>query len=248
MNKRELQAWIVVDYQEDFANPNVWTLYVKDWENIFPFINEVCMEIKKRAWFVLTSRELHTQRHPAFASSFIWKEAITESFKRWEAPSGRHFITLEELNEWKIILPWDVGFWEEELRKYFEIEWDNQPVWPDHCIKGTFWAKYREWFDTSLIDMEVKKWFEMTSHPYSAFWWFDMEWKVSTFEMLKNMWVKVLNVMWLATDYCIKATALDWVRYWFQVNLIKKATAWVDPAWVIEALKEMRENWVKIID
>ena len=35
---------IIVDYQNDFANPE-WSLYVKWWELILPYINNLILEI-----------------------------------------------------------------------------------------------------------------------------------------------------------------------------------------------------------
>jgi hypothetical protein len=41
---------------------------------------------------------------------------------------------------------------------------------------------------------------------------------------------------------------MDAKKYWFEVEFIKKATSWVDPTATVEALNQMRKNWIKIID
>jgi hypothetical protein len=53
-------------------------------------------------------------------------------------------------------------------------------------------------------------------------------------------------VVWVATDYCDIATVLDWLKK-YPVEFIKKASAWVDPSTTLDAIKQMREKWAKII-
>lgn len=242
----EKVAWIIIDYQNDFANPNTWTLYVNGWEKIAWAINETSKYIKSNGWIIIASRELHPAWHISFASNFNWKEPITECFKRWEEPTWNNFISLEELKNWKLIHK-TAWFNSEQLERYIKENW-TQALWPEHCVDWTFWAEFYKDLDTNLIDIEVKKWFEVDKHPYSVFWWFTMDSKKSTFELLKERWIKLLKIMWLATDYCDLDTALDWVKNWFEVEFILKATAWVSPSWVVEALEKMRNVWVKILD
>lgn len=75
-----------------------------------------------------------------------------------------------------------------------------------------------------------------------------MDEKKSTLDIIKEYGVNLVKVVGLATDYCDIATALDAKKYGLNVEFIKKASAWVDPAGTVEALKQMRENGIKIID
>lgn len=244
------EAVIVVDYQNDFANPETGSLYVKWWENIAPAINEVIRWVKNKGWIVVTSRELHPKWHISFASSFNWKESIIEVFKRWWNPEWKNFITQSEISWWSDEKNWLAkwaSFSVDQLKTYLKSNWD-QALWPDHCIEWTFWSEFYKWFNPKVVDIEIKKWFEADSHPYSAFWWKTLDWIKSTFEALKELWVKVVKVVWLATDYCDLATVIDARKYGIETEFITSASAWVDPAWTIEALKKMREAWAKIID
>jgi len=249
-NKKE--AVIVVDYQNDFANPETGSLYVNSWEQIAENINEVVYETKKKWWIIISSRELHPTGHISFASNYRNKESIIEAFKRGEAPTEKNFITLKEVESWDEQYNWiknSADFNLEELKAYLKAQ-DNEmdAVWPDHCVEWNFWAEFYKDFNSNMVDIEIKKWFEANTHPYSAFGWRTLDEKESTLDIIKNYWVKLVKVVWLATDYCNIATALDAKKFWFDVEFIKKATAWVDPSWTIEALARMRENWVKIID
>lgn len=247
MNNKE--AVIVVDYQNDFASPK-WSLYVKGWEKIAWVINSIMKEVKSKWWIILASRELHPVGHISFASNFVWKESIIEAFKRWEAPWKQNFITMQEIANWSHENNWlsnTSWFSVEELKNYLEEVWD-QAMWPNHCVVWSMGSMYFKDFDSFMVDVEIKKWFEANKHPYSAFWWTTIDEEKTTFEILKEFWVKIVKIVWLATDYCDVATVLDAKKYWFDVEFISKARAWVDPAWTVEALKHMREAWVKIID
>lgn len=246
----EKEAVIVVDYQNDFANPETWSLYVSGWEKIAWAINKIVSETKTKWWIVISSRELHPAWHISFASNFKWKESIIEAFKRGEAPSSKNFITTEEIEGWSEENNWlspSADFSVEELKAYIATVWD-QAMWPDHCVEWSFWSAFYKDFDSSMVDIEIKKWFEADSHPYSAFGWVTMDGKKAMIEVLKEAWVKVLKVVWLATDYCDIATVMDGIKNDFKVEFILEASAWVDPAGTIEALRKMREAWVKIVE
>ena len=247
MTKRIKEAVIVVDYQNDFANPETGSLYVNGGEKIAEAINQIVFETKKAGWIIISSRELHPAWHISFASSYKNKEAITEAFARGEAPSSKNFINIEEIE--KNIIADNASFSKEQLRKYLEqIENKTDALWPDHCVDWSFGAEFYKDFDASQVDIEIKKGFESNSHPYSAFGGRTLDEKKTTLEIIKDYWIKLVKVVGLATEYCDIATAMDAKKYWFEVEFIKKATAWVDPAATIEALNKMRQNWIKIIE
>lgn len=246
------EAVIVVDYQNDFANPETGSLYVNSWEKITKPINEIVSETKSKGWIILTSRELHPAGHISFASNYINKEPIVEAFKRGENPTEKNFITLKEVESWTKEnngIADKAEFSIEELKAYLSVQ-ENQmdAVWPDHCVENTFWAEFYKDFDTSQIDIEIKKGFQANSHPYSAFGGRTLDETRTTLEIIQEYGVKLVKIVGLATDYCDIATAMDAKKYGFNVEFIKKASAWVDPAGTIEALKQMRENGIKIID
>ncbi len=243
------EAVIVVDYQEDFANPEIGTLYVNGWEKIAGAINDVVREVRNKWWLIITSRELHPVGHISFASNFVLKESIVEAFKRGEAPNYRNFITKAQIQNWTNE---NNGIWVnaeftlQELKAYLDIVWD-QALWPNHCVAGTKWADYYKDFDTSMIDLEIKKGYKADTHPYSAFGWKTMDEKDNLIDVLKKYWINLVKIVWLATDYCDVATVLDARNEGIETQFIEKASAWVDKAWTIEALKKMREAWAKII-
>ena len=220
------EAVIIVDYQNDFANPETGSLYVNSWEKIAEAINETVLETKKKGWIIISSRELHPTGHISFASNYINKESIIEAFRRGENPNPKNFITLKEVENWTEENNWisnKADFSIDELKAYLSVQ-DNEmdALWPDHCIENTFGSEFYKDLNSSQIDIEIKKWFEANTHPYSAFGGRTLDEKQSTLEILKKYKIKVVKIVGLATDYCNIATAMDAKKYGFNVEFIKK--------------------------
>lgn len=54
--------------------------------------------------------------------------------------------------------------------------------------------------------------------------------------------------MGIATDYCVHATALDALKNGFDVQVLKKAIAGVDPSESIKQLEKLREEGAEIVE
>lgn len=96
----------------------------------------------------------------------------------------------------------------------------EQVLWPAHCVQGTFGAELHS--DLKLrgrVRLFVKG-TDPEVDSYSGF--FDNARKNSTGlgEYLKRCGVDEIFIMGLATDYCVKFTALDAVDLGFSVNVI----------------------------
>lgn len=103
-----------------------------------------------------------------------------------------------------------------------------QVLWPVHCVQGTKGAEFHPDFDTS----HVKKIFHKGTNPkidsYSAF--YDNEHLRSTglTDYLRSEGVTEVYIMGLATDYCVKYSALDAVHDGFKVYVITEACRGVE--------------------
>jgi nicotinamidase/pyrazinamidase len=91
------------------------------------------------------------------------------------------------------------------------IELDGLPqvLWPPHCVQGTRGAELHEGLERARITEVFPKGTDRTIDSYSGF--FDNGRKKPTglAEWLRERWITRVYVMGLATDYCVKATALD---------------------------------------
>ena len=97
-----------------------------------------------------------------------------------------------------------------------------QVLWPVHCVQGTHGATFHP-----QLQMEGVTVFPKGTDPaidsYSGF--FDNGKRKSTGlgEWLKAQGVTQVAVCGLATDYCVKATAIDAAQLGFQTTLIEDA-------------------------
>lgn len=241
---------IIVDYQKTFADREYkWSpreLYVDHGESLADNINDCIDKTKQEWWIILSSRELHSQWHMYFASSFKWKMPITVAstidLSRW-------ILTLKEVQNWTEQDNWlnaTARFSVEELKALLAAnDWEIL-LWPDHCVVDTRWADYFDLLNDWLIDHEVIKWRWVIEHPYSAFGWANDDWN-SLIELIEWNNIQEVDVLGLALDYCVKDTVLDALKYKLKVNLILKWSAGVYPVWTYEAIKQMEKAWATIM-
>jgi nicotinamidase/pyrazinamidase len=96
-----------------------------------------------------------------------------------------------------------------------------QVLWPAHCVQGTMGAEFVPGLETNRLTRIFLKGTDREIDSYSAF--FDNGHRKSTGlgEYLKQQQVRRVYVMGLATDYCVKFTALDARREGFEVTLVE---------------------------
>ena len=108
--------------------------------------------------------------------------------------------------------------------------------WPVHCVQGTLGAAFAPKLQLSNVQSVISKGVDQGSEGYSGFEGTDLE------ERLRAAGAKRVFVGGLATDYCVKATALDARRRGFEVVVVTDAIAAVNvkPSDEAKALDVMR--------
>lgn len=122
-----------------------------------------------------------------------------------------------------------------------DTEPDFVNTWPPHCISGTTGAEYHPNFDTSTVQIHVKK--GMGEPAYSAFEGRTEE-GATLLDTLRERGITHLDVTGIATDYCVRATVMDALREGFQVRVLTEFTAAV--AHPNSALDDMRDSGAQI--
>ena len=115
--------------------------------------------------------------------------------------------------------------------------------WPVHCVQGSPGAELAPGLDRSRIDELVDVGDKPHVEGYSAFDGSDFETR------LRSRGVDSLVIGGLATDYCVRATALDARRHGFGVKLVTDAVRGLEasPGDVQAALDEMKEAGVELV-
>jgi nicotinamidase/pyrazinamidase len=114
--------------------------------------------------------------------------------------------------------------------------------WPPHCVQNTPGAEFHPELDLTRADRIVDKAFLPNRESYSAFDYSDLT------DWLQARGVQRVFVCGLATDYCVKATALDAVKAGFQSFVILDAARAVSmPEGSNAAVAAMRARGVEMI-
>ena len=108
--------------------------------------------------------------------------------------------------------------------------------WPVHCVRDTPGAQLHDALDAQSVDMIVDKGQDPGTEGYSGFDGTELE------EVLRSHGNTEVTVVGLATDYCVKHTALDALGAGFAVRVEADAVRGVDvrPGDSDRALEELR--------
>jgi nicotinamidase/pyrazinamidase len=123
-----------------------------------------------------------------------------------------------------------------------------QTLWPVHCVQNTKGAELAANLDRKRITKIFQKGTDPNIDSYSGF--FDNGHRKSTGlgEWLKERGVTEVFVCGLATDYCVKFTALDAAQFGFKTHFIEDASRGVNlqPGDVTKAVEEMKRAGVAV--
>lgn len=158
-------------------------------------------------------------------------------------------INYARANRWLVIASRD---WHPANHCSFK-EWGGP--WPPHCVQAKPGANFHPniWYLLLISDaIVISKGTEKTKDSYSAFGGGNrslISYKIPSLEeILRKNNVDVVYIGGLATDYCVKATALDAVRKEFKTYLLLDACRAVNinPGDSDRAVEEMRQAGVII--
>lgn len=125
----------------------------------------------------------------------------------------------------------------------------EQILWPDHCVQGTPGAEFIAGLQTDSIDRVFYKGIDRQVDSYSGF--FDNARRRSTGldRYLAERSVDRIFIAGLATDYCVKFTALDARSLGLDTHVVLDGCRGIDaqPGDVDAALDEMRRAGVQIV-
>jgi len=125
----------------------------------------------------------------------------------------------------------------------------EQILWPDHCVQNTAGAELVAGLDARGIDEVIRKGTDPGIDSYSGF--FDNGHRKATGlgDYLNGRGVDEVFVCGLATDYCVKFTALDAVELGLATRLVAEGCRGVDlnPGDVAKAIEEMEAAGVRIV-
>ena len=123
-----------------------------------------------------------------------------------------------------------------------------QVLWPVHCVQGTPGAFFHSELDVARIDAVVRKGQTPSIDSYSGFFDNGGEHATGLTELLRANGVTHVDVLGLATDYCVRFTALDAVKEGFQTQLLRDGCRGVElnPGDIDGAFAEMAAAGIEV--
>lgn len=128
--------------------------------------------------------------------------------------------------------------------RHFSEHPDFVTSWPAHCVVGTAGAEFHPALDTQRIEQVFSK--GEHAAAYSGFEGHDPD-GTPLADWLRDHGVDAVDVVGIATDHCVRATALDAAAAGFATTVLLDYTAGVAPATVTEALRQMDRTGVTLL-
>lgn len=127
---------------------------------------------------------------------------------------------------------------------HFHESPDFVDTWPAHCVSGTPGADYHPALDESLIDVHVRK--GQGKPAYSLFEGVTDDGE-SVPAALDRLGVTEVDVVGIATDYCVLASALDALAAGRSVRVLSDLVAGVAPESSSAALDRLKAAGAHIV-
>ena len=127
---------------------------------------------------------------------------------------------------------------------HFSATPDFVDTWPPHCVSGTDGAQYHPALDTSVVDIHVRKGqgrpaysiFEGTTDDGAPF-----------AQTLTERGIDAVDIVGIATDYCVRESALDAVHAGLRTRVLATLTAGVAAQTSQSALTELAAENVEVV-
>ncbi|WP_446224670.1 isochorismatase family protein [Nocardia sp. IBHARD005] len=133
--------------------------------------------------------------------------------------------------------------WHIDPGAHFSTDPDYIDSWPPHCRVGTPGADFHPALDTSTIQETFSKG-EYTA-AYSGFEGASADGTTLT-AWLRARDIDAVDVVGIATDHCVRATALDAAEAGFDTTVLLDLTAGVAPDTTESALATLRDAGVRL--
>jgi nicotinamidase/pyrazinamidase len=138
--------------------------------------------------------------------------------------------------------------WHDDPGPHFSTHPDFVDSWPVHCRVGTDGALFHPGAEQAFEHVEAIFRKGHHSAAYSGFEGFTVEADrtVPLADWLRDRAIEEVDVVGIATDHCVRATALDAVDEGFETTVLLDLTAGVAPDSTARALDELTAAGVRL--
>jgi len=130
-----------------------------------------------------------------------------------------------------------------------DMPYGPQVLWPTHCVQGTSGAAYHADLHTDTADLIIRKGFRAEIDSYSAFFENDHKTPTGLDGYLRERGVKKLVMVGLATDFCVRFSAVDAAKLDYDVTVLEGACRAIDLDGSLAAARaDMQDHGVKLAE
>ncbi len=130
-----------------------------------------------------------------------------------------------------------------------EVAYGPQTLWPDHCVQGTPGAEFHAYLETTRAELIIRKGYRTEIDSYSAFFENDHETATGLSGYLRDRGLGRAFICGLATDYCVRFSAVDAATAGLDVVVIEDACRGIDLDGSLAATRDaMTQAGVRFID
>ena len=129
-----------------------------------------------------------------------------------------------------------------------EMPYGDQVLWPDHCVQGSHGAEFHFELNTARANAVIRKGSNPLIDSYSAFFENDRKTPTGLHGYFRSLEIKKINLVGLATDFCVNYSAQDAAKLGYKVSVFEKMCRSIDINGSLAlARTEMRECGVELI-
>ena len=129
-----------------------------------------------------------------------------------------------------------------------KMPYGDQVLWPDHCIQGSKGAEFHPDLNIEQANAIIRKGSNPFIDSYSAFFENDRKTPTGLDGYLKSLEIEKINLVGLATDFCVNYSAQDAANLGYKVSVLEKMCRAIDLNGSLTAAKsEMQDCGVEFI-
>ena len=123
-----------------------------------------------------------------------------------------------------------------------KMPYGDQVLWPDHCVQGSKGAEFHPDLNIEQANAIIRKGFNPFIDSYSAFFENDRKTPTGLDGYLKSLEIEKINLVGLATDFCVNYSAQDAANLGYKVSVLEKMCRAIDLKGSLAAAKSEMQN------
>jgi len=164
-------------------------------------------------------------------------DAVAERITRYLAEHAGDYAVIAASRDWHDA--------DNDNGGHFSANPDYVDSWPVHCVAGTEGAEYDPGLDTTAITHHLYK--GRGKPDYSLFQGATEE-GTTAIDLVRTNGITEVDVVGIATDHCVRASALDALRAGLRVRVLTNLVAGVAPESSAAALKQLAAEGAELLD